>query len=352
MYFAMQAIEMSQNEITIYDIARALKISPATVSRGLKDHPGIRKETRKRIQEAAREMGYRRNAFASNLRRKRTNTIGVVIPRLNSYFMSSVIAGMEKVFNEAGYNLIISQSEESYKKEMAVIMTMFNSRVDGLLVSLAYNTENVEHFDVLLRKEIPLIFFDRVVHHPECTNIVIDNHTAGYDATTHLIEQGCKRIVHIAGSLNRNVYADRLAGYTRALEERGLAFLPELVFVNNLTERDGIEAVQKILAMDIRPDAVFAANDTTAVAVIGELKQSGFKVPEDFAVVGFNNDPIASVIDPKLSTIHYPGDEMGEVAALTLMNRLRKLPSANLNTIVLKHRLIVRASSLRKQLVR
>jgi LacI family transcriptional regulator len=334
MYFAMQAIEMSQNEITIYDIARALKISPATVSRGLKDHPGIRKETRKRIQEAAREMGYRRNAFASNLRRKRTNTIGVVIPRLNSYFMSSVIAGMEKVFNEAGYNLIISQSEESYKKEMAVIMTMFNSRVDGLLVSLAYNTENVEHFDVLLRKEIPLIFFDRVVHHPECTNIVIDNHTAGYDATTHLIEQGCKRIVHIAGSLNRNVYADRLAGYTRALEERG------------------IEAVQKILAMDIRADAVFAANDTTAVAVIGELKQSGFKVPEDFAVVGFNNDPIASVIDPKLSTIHYPGDEMGEVAALTLMNRLRKLPSANLNTIVLKHRLIVRASSLRKQLVR
>src|SRR5687767_2585375 len=130
----------SPKDVTIYDIAKALAISPATVSKGLKDHPGIRKDTKKRIVEAARQMGYQHNLFARNLRAKKTNTIGVVVPRRNSYFMSTVIGGMEKAANERGYGLIISQSQESGKKEVASVNTMFNSRVDGLLVSLAYDT--------------------------------------------------------------------------------------------------------------------------------------------------------------------------------------------------------------------
>ncbi|HWA32724.1 MAG TPA: LacI family DNA-binding transcriptional regulator, partial [Cyclobacteriaceae bacterium] len=134
-------------DVTIYDIAKALNVSPATVSRGLKDHPAIRKDTKKRILEAARKMGYQQNTFASNLRRKQTNTIGVIVPRLNSYFMSTVIAGMEKVANNTGYNLIIAQSQESVKKEISGAATMFNSRVDGLLVSLAYDTKDIDHFD-------------------------------------------------------------------------------------------------------------------------------------------------------------------------------------------------------------
>jgi LacI family transcriptional regulator len=156
----VQAIEMSSpKDVTIYDIARVLEISPATVSRGLKDHPGIRKDTKKRILEAALKMGYQHNTFARNLRVKKTNTIGVIIPRLNSYFMSTVIAGMEKVANDRGYNLIISQSQESVKKEIASVNTMFNSRVDGILVSLAFDTENIDHFNAMLKKEIPIIFF-------------------------------------------------------------------------------------------------------------------------------------------------------------------------------------------------
>ncbi len=140
----MQPIEMPIiKDVTIYDIAKALSVSPATVSRGLKDHPGIRKDTKKRILEAARKMGYQQNTFASNLRRRHTNTIGVIVPRLNSYFMSTTIAGMEKVANNTGYNLIIAQSQESVKKEVAGVNTMFNSRVDGLLVSLAYDTRSI-----------------------------------------------------------------------------------------------------------------------------------------------------------------------------------------------------------------
>ena len=335
-------------DVTIYDIAEALNVSPATVSRGLKDHPGIRKDTKRKILDTARKMGYQQNTFASNLRRKRTNTIGVIVPRLNSYFMATVIAGMEKVANQNGYNLIISQSQESYKREIASVNTMYNSRIDGLLVSLAYDTVDCDHFDALLKKNVPLIFFDRIIDHPGCTSIVIDNRRAGHDATRHLLGQGCTRIMHIAGSLNRNVYADRLEGYKHALAEHGIKFDPSLIISTNLSDQSGADAARAFLAIHPRPNGVFAANDTSAVACMRELKLAGLDIPDDVAFVGFNNDPISKVIEPNLTTINYPGQEMGEVAAATLINRLKQQHSPNLDTIVLRHELIVRQSSVRK----
>jgi LacI family transcriptional regulator len=262
--------------------------------------------------------------------------------------MSTVIAGMEKVANASGYNLIISQSQESFKKEIASVTTMFNSRIDGMMISLAYDTRNTDHFEDLIKKQIPLIFFDRVIEHPECTSIVIDNKKAGYDATSHLLEQGCKRIVHVDGNVNRNVYADRLEGYKQAISERGIAFDPELVISNKLTDQTSSEAAEYIMGLKKRPDGIFTANDTSAVACIRELKLAGVRVPDDIAVVGFNNDPISRVIEPNLTTIDYPGQEMGEIAATTLISKLLKNPTGNLNTIVLRHSLIVRESSLRK----
>jgi LacI family transcriptional regulator len=340
---------MTKKEITIYDIAEKLNISPATVSRGLKDHPGIHKDTKKRIMAAARKMGYQHNTFASSLRRKSTNTIGVIVPRLDSYFMSTVISGMEKIANANGYNLIISQSQEQFKQEVNSVTTMYNSRVDGLMISLAYDTKKTDHFEELIKKQIPLIFFDRIIEHPECTSIVIDNKKAGYEATMHLIEQGCTRIAHIEGNINRNVYADRLEGYKKALLDSRLEFDPALVFSNRLTDKDSAQAAKEIIAMKKLPDGIFTANDTSAVSVIRELKRAGIKVPQDIAVVGFNNDPIATVIEPHLTTIDYPGQEMGEIAATTLVNKLKKQPTGNLNTIVLRHSLVVRESSLHKK---
>lgn len=338
----------SKKEITIYDIAASLNLSSATVSRGLKDHPAIRKETKKRILEKAKEMGYRHNFFASNLRRNRTNTIGVIVPRLNSYFMSSVISGIEKVANEAGYNLVISQSLESEKKEVSSIKTMFNSRVDGLLVSLAYDTENDSHFDIILDKNIPLIFFDRVFEHPRCTSVVIDNQAAGYDMTKHLIGQGCKRIAHITANLKRNVYAERLRGYKLALADHGIPFDEKLIFVNNLGENAAIDAIKSIMQMDPMPDGLFCSNDSSAVICIRELKKAGIRIPEQIAIGGFNNEPISTVVEPNLTTIHYPGQEMGEVCATILIRKLAKPDNADLNRVVLRHQLIIRESSDKK----
>ena len=163
-------------------------------------------------------MGYRSNSFASSLRKKRSNIIGVIVPRLNSNFMSDVIAGIEKVVNDANYNLFISQSLETMKKEVSNAKAMFNNRVDGLLVSLAYDTDNIDHFEAFVSRGIPVIFFDRVQEHQQCPNIYIDNYKAAYNITSHLIEQGCRRIMHIAGSQLRNVYSERFNGYKKALE--------------------------------------------------------------------------------------------------------------------------------------
>jgi LacI family transcriptional regulator len=217
----------NEKEVTIYDIAEKLKISPATVSRGLQDHPSISTKTKKKIFDLAEKIGYRSNHFARNLRNKKTNTIGVIVPRLNSFFMSSVISGIEQIANAEGYNLIISQSSESTTKESANAKTMFNSRVDGLLVSLAYDTGDTAHFDTFFRKNTPLIFFDRVMDHVNSTSVLIDNRKAAYEATTHLIGQGCKRIAHITAMPRQNVYVDRLQGYKQALADHKLKFREE-----------------------------------------------------------------------------------------------------------------------------
>ena len=340
----------NDREVTIYDIAKKLKISAATVSRGLQDHPGISKKTKKKIFDLAEQIGYRSNHFARNLRNQRTNTVGVIVPRLNSNFMSSVIAGIENLANSEGYNLIISQSSELTNKEAANAKTMFNNRVDGLLVSLAYDTKELAHFNSFFKKNIPVIFFDRVMEHRDCTNILIDNCKAAYEATKHLIEQGCRRIVHITAPPKQNVYVDRLKGFKQALADHKVKFKEEDVIVGDLSQEAGAEAAEKIVKMKPMPDGVFVSNDNCAVGCMLALKQKGFKIPDDIAVVGFNNDPVSKVIEPNLTTINYNGYEMGEVAARHLINHLNGIsPIHTTNTIILRSEFIVRKSSLKKK---
>jgi LacI family transcriptional regulator len=335
-------------EVTIYDLARKLNVSIATISRALKDDPVVSKKTKKRVFDLAEEMGYRYNHFARNLREQRTYTIGVIVPRLNSYFMSTVIAGIESVANNEGYTLIISQSSESGEKELASAKTMFNNRVDGMLVSLAYDTEDITHFDQFIKKNIQLIFFDRVADHPECTCVLIDNRKGAYEATTHLIAQGCRRIVHMTATPKRNVYIDRLAGYKQALADHQIPFDENYVLINNLSQEAGVQAAADILQMNPLPDAIFAANDNCAVGCMIALKKAGIRIPHDMAFAGFNNDPVSTVIEPNLTTINYPGYKMGEMAAASLINHLNGVNSIDAtNTILLKSELIIRASSLK-----
>jgi LacI family transcriptional regulator len=333
-------------EVTIYDIARETGVSAATVSRSLKNNAAISDKVKKLVQEKAEEMGYRTNTFASRLRTKKTNTIGVIVPRLDSHFISTVLAGIEKIANDNDYNLIISQSFESAKKEATNASTLFNSRVDGLIVSLASDTSSMKHFKKFIDKKIPLLFFDRGCQEFDCINVVIDNEKMGYEATKHLLEKGCRRIYHVSGNPNRDVYAKRLKGYTRALNEFGIPFDPEWVFETKMTIDDGINTAKNFLSRESLPDGVFIANDACAAGCISELKENGIKIPEDIAIVGFNNDPISRVVEPKLTTIHYPGYEMGEMVSKIMIEQLKNEEKESFtNCVYLEAKLIERQST-------
>ena len=336
-------------EVTIYDIAKKLNIAASTVSRGLQDSPEIGKKTKKKIFEVAAKMGYQVNHYARSLRQQQTNTIGVVVHVLNSNFVNSVLAGIEKVTAEAGYDILIAHSSESYVKEVANAKNLFYRRVDGLIVSLSSETMDTDHFKPFVEKGIPVLFFDRVEQDENNTVVIIDNAKCGYNATKHLIDQGCKRIAHVTASLKRNVYAERYKGYLKAIEDHGIPFNEELLMVGNLTEKGALEAAQKILLMKPMPDGIFFSNDFSAAVCMRILKENGITVPDDIAIVGFNNDPIGKLIEPTLTTINYPGEDMGEIAARSLINHLNGLSNINqTNVITIRSDLIVRKSSLKK----
>jgi LacI family transcriptional regulator len=337
-----------KKDITIYDLADELNISVATVSRALKNDPVVKANTKKKIFELAEKMGYRTNHFARSLRTQQTNTIGFMIHELNSNFSNAVLSGVEKVTAEAGYDLIIAHSSESYEKEVANAKNLFNKRVDGLIASLSFDTKKYDHFLQFKEKGVPVVFFDRVEKDNDSTVVIIDNYKCGYEATKHLIEQGCKRIAHITSNLTRNVYAERYRGYRDALFDAGLAFDENLVIVGNLSENAGIASAQKSLKMKPVPDGAFITNDFVAAAFIKTLKNHHLRVPDDVAVVGFNNDAIAHLIEPSLTTVSYPGIEMGEVAARALINHLTGVSNiSQINTVVINSGLIVRQSSLK-----
>lgn len=339
-----------KKEVTIYDIAQKLDISSTTVSRALKNNPAINKNTRKKIQQTARELGYRHNTFASSLRNQKTNTIGIIVHELNSNFITSVLAGIEKVSTEAGYDLIIAHSSESYEKESANALNLFHKRVDGVIASLAFDTKNLEHYRFFEEKGIPVVFFDRVEENSDNIKVIIYNYECGYKATRHLIEQGCKKIVLVTANLKRNVYAQRHKGYMDALFDNKIPYDKELVLIKDLSEQCGVEAAMEILKMRPLPDGAFITNDFSAAVCMQTLKNHDIKIPGDIAIVGFNNDAISKIVEPQLTTIHYPGMDMGEIAARNLINHLRGVANIKrTNTIIVRSELIIRKSSLKIQ---
>jgi LacI family transcriptional regulator len=337
-----------KKEVTIYDLAEHLGVSAATVSRALNDHPSVSKKTRRIINDLAKEMGYQQNNFARNLRQKTSHTIGVIVHELNSHFITSVLSGIEKVIAEYKYNIIIGHSDEKSSREAANALNLFHKRVDGLIVSLAYDTESLDHYDLFAQRGIPVVFFDRVRKDSDGIKVTIDNEKAGYEATTHLIQQGCKKIMHVTGNLTQNVYADRLKGFQKALSQHELAFASEQLVVNDLSERTGIAVAEQILQMKDKPDGLFVTNDLCAAVCMQRLKEGGIKVPEDMAIVGFNDDIISRIVEPKLTTVRYNGREMGEIAARNLMDQLNNhAVVATGYNIVLRSELIIRQSSVR-----
>ncbi len=313
---------MKRQTTTIKDIARELGISPSTVSRALKDHFEISEETKKAVRRVAEELNYQPNSLALSLRYSKSNTIGVIVPEIVHFFFSTVISGIEDIAQSSGYNVIITQSNESVDREMMNLQTLFNNRVDGILVSLSRESFDYSHFEAMIQKGLPIVFFDRVAETIETSKVTVDDFLGGYQATEHLINQGYRKIGHLAGPKNLDITSERLKGYQQAHEDAGLSVDEELILYDRASgESDAYSATEDLIKSK-NPDALFASNDLAAMGAIKAAQEYGKNVPQDFGVVGFSNWQFTALTNPSISTIEQPGFEMGQKAAELLIKQI------------------------------
>jgi LacI family transcriptional regulator len=328
---------MPKKKVTIIDIAKKLNLSKSTVSRALQDHPRISEKTRKVVKAMARKLDFEPNTLAISLFTKKSNIIGVIVPEIVNHFFAAVIDGIEDIAYKAGYKVLISKSNESYQREVASVSALVGQHVDGLLVSLSKETKKTEHLHTILKKGIPLVFFDRVSERMDVTKVVVDDFKGSFKATEFLINSGYKKIAHLAGPSNLSIGRLRKNGYIRALNMYTLPIRKEHIITVAMDLNGGYKGAQALLAMKDRPDAIFAANDQIALGAMKAIKEHNLRIPKDVALMGFSNEPMTEITEPALTTIHQPAFEMGQTACDLLIKEIKSKTKKGLTQkIVLK----------------
>ena len=330
------------------DIAREFGISVATVSRALKDSPRISEERRKAIQQYAREHNFYPNAIGEALRHSRVmpqRVIGVIVPELTHYYFSSILTGIEEAAAARGYRIMVALSGEQHEREVRICENFHRYKVCGIIVSQAKDTKNYEHYQRLIDAGIPIVFYDRICTGVNASRVVVDDYMGAYNAVTHLIETGCKRIAFYGGPMQLEISKNRLNGYKDALLKHGLKVDEGIIRVCDNRE-DAEVLTPEILALEQRPDGFFAVNDDTAIGILYTAKHSGYKVPEDISICGFTNGQRAVACDPMLTTVEQRGHQVGEEAAEILMDKVEGLiPIDKVEKRVVRTRLIIRGTT-------
>lgn len=342
---------MKAAPVTIKDIARTLKISISTVSRALRGMPEIHPDTRLAVTKLAEELDYQPNQLAKNLAKSRTRTIGVIVPNLSYYFFSAMLNSIEEAAMQAGYSVMVCQSNESYLREEAHIQNLLRSQVEGFIISLSQNTSNCAHVERLVRKNVPLVLFDRYADNFETTTtkVIIDNHAAALRATEHLIENGCRRVAFLAGPPQLLLSNQRLAGYREALIKHGLDVNDQYVFHGDYSRENTLMQTLAMMSLPHPPDGLLTISDRMAYPAMYALKQKGIRIPDDVALASFNNEPAGAYLSPSLTSVHQPISEMGMETVRLLLQQLEATDSLPpIETKVFDTQLIIRESSVRK----
>jgi LacI family transcriptional regulator len=336
-------------ETTLKQIAETLGISITTVSKALKNYPDVSEKTKQSVLDLANNLQYTPNSFAVNLRMKESKTIGLIIPEVVHHFFSSVVNGIIAEAEKNGYLVIILQSNESIDLEKKQVELLINKRVDGIILSLSNESNDDLHLKEIIRREIPLVQFDKIAKLIPSSKVIINDQKAAFEATEHLINKGCKKIAHIRGPVNPQNAIDRFLGYKKALEKNNIPLDPKLVYTcNNVTFDEGKEFAEQIIKEHPDVDGIFVITDLVAVGVLAHLNEINIKVPEKIKIIGFSNWFMSQVITPKLSTVDQPSFEMGVQSFKLLleeMNANKELIPFSPKTIELTTTVIERESS-------
>lgn len=323
-----------------------LHISPAAVSKALHDDSRISIKTKEAVKRVAEELNYQPNHLASALRKGKSNLVGVVVPKTNSNFFSSVIENIENVLNKAGYNIIITQSYESYDKECKNIDTLLYTQVDGIIASMANETVDLSYYEKIKSKGIPLILFDRGENDLNVDYVGINDYDSSHMIVEHLIEKGCKRIAHIGGYRRTRIFNNRIRGYIDAIHKNKMPIDDNLVIETALTLEDGRREMIKLLNLEHRPDAVYVAGDYAALGALQVLNENNISVPNDMRLVGFGNEAFTALVSPSITSVDQHSESIGKIAAETFLERIAETElKQTLNKKILDAELIVRDSS-------
>lgn len=333
------------SRVTIKEIAKALNLSTMTVSRALNNRSNVTEETKKKVWDMAKKMGYRPNNIAKSLVLNKTFSIGVVVPEITHSFFPEVIRGIEDVTYEADYQLILTHSAEDQGRERKALAALEAKRVDGILISTAQSSEDVEPYKELIETGMPMVFFDRCVYDIGASCVSMNDLESSRQITEHLIGHGYKKIAHLSGPPRASIGEKRLEGFRRALHDHNLPINTEWIQESGFQEKGGYDAMMRLLEItqDNHPEAVVAVNDPAAFGAMQAIIDYGLKIPEDIAIVGFSDDIRAKLMPVPLTTIRQPAYEMGKKAAEKLM-KLIDNEGDGVEEIVIDSQLIVRQS--------
>lgn len=327
--------------VTIKDIAEKAKVSTATVSRALYNSGYIKEETRKKILKVAEELGYKKHK-ESKASKIKTKVIGVIVSGITNPFFTQVVRGIEDVLNPVGYSLLLCNADENVEKEINYLKVLMNKKVDGIILTSAGGDHKT--IKEIVRRGMSVVLIDRLIEGLDTDGVVIDNVNGAYDAISHLISEGYKKIGIITGPLEIMTATERLEGYKKALQDAGIEFNENLVENGGYTREGGYRAAKQLVER-VCPDAMFIANNVMTTGALLALKELKIKIPEEIGVVGFDDLEWAPLMDPPLTTISQPIYTIGSTAAQLLLYRLNKPVTIKREVVVLKPKLIVRESS-------
>lgn len=329
--------------ITLRDVGRRAGVSAMTVSRVINGRAGVDAETQRRVEEAIAALDYVPNRIARGLLSQKTQTIGLIVPDVVNPFFAPVVRGAETAARRAGYRVLLCNSEGDLRLEREYIEDLVAHRVEGLLLAPA-NDQSRHSIFPLLRGDFPLVLLDRSLPDSDCDLVVSDSATGARRLTEHLIGVGHRSIAHLTDADDTSTGRDRLRGYREALAAAGIALRDELVFRTTVDKLGGYRAAQEVLALDPRPTAIFAVNNMTAVGAMEALRERGLAVPDDMALVCFDDVEHLAVLSPFLTVIDQPAETLGGLGAQLLLERIAGKAGPRSRRIVLQTDLIVRRS--------
>jgi LacI family transcriptional regulator len=335
-----------KNKVTIKYIADELGISISTVSRALHDAYDVSPETRKKVIALAEQLEYNPNPFAVSLVKHQTKIIGVLLPEIATPYFSMIVKGIQDVAYGAGYNVMFFISDESVEREKNILKRLSINMLDGLLAAMSIETMHTEHFQKLIGKGLPTVFFDRVPEDISTSKVVQDDYQGAYNVTEHLIQQGCRRIVHLGGPKHLQNAKQRLQGYLNALEKYHIAPQKQHIIHSGFSQEDGFRDTSIMVGVKPLLDGIFAVNDRKAIGAMLALRRYGFKVPSHVALVSFGSMPLAEVVMPNLTTVVQAAYEIGAKSCQLLFDQIKN-PTMEPQTVVMPSQLIIRESSLK-----